>query len=144
MTNFIDIVKNILDEQGKSINSLFLDNVISKDTLYKYKQRNPSLKTLVKIANYLKVSIDYMYERVEENTFEKYSNKQTNFYKNLIYYINLEKISNRQFCKNLQISKDSLVRYKNGVEPNIKTLFEIADYFGCNVDDLLTKDNNKS
>ena len=38
MTNFILMVKNILEEQGKNIDDLFKDNIISKNTFYKYSE----------------------------------------------------------------------------------------------------------
>ena len=139
MTDFITVVKNVLEEQGKTIDDLFSNEVISKDTFYKYKQRNPSLQTLIKIANYLQVSIDYMYELDDENHFILYSTNQSDFYNKLINLINTSGISNRQFCKDLNYAKDNVLRYKNGVEPSIRTLFEIANYFNCSVDDLLTR-----
>ena len=49
-------------------------------------------------------------------------------------------LSNRQFCKEMNYQKDNIIRYKNGVVPSVRTLFEIAEYFGCSVDDLLTRE----
>ena len=139
MKDFITVVKSILDEQGKTTDDLFNNGIISKDTFYKYKQRNPSLQTLIKIANYLQVSIDYMYELDNKNHFREYSTNQKKFYDILTVLINKAKISNRQFCNDLHYAKDNILRYKNGVEPSIRTLFEISEYFGCTVDDLLIK-----
>ncbi len=137
MTDFIKVVKNILEERGKSTDDLFCDKIISKDTFYKYKQRNPSLKTIIKIANYLEVSIDYMYELSDRNKFMRYSSDQKGFYDVLINLIKSAGISIRQFCKDLNYSKDNVLRYRKGVEPSLRTLFEIADYFDCSIDDLL-------
>ena len=139
MTDFITVVKNVLEEKGKTVDDLFSNQVISKDTFYKYKQRNPSLQTLIKIANYLQVSIDYMYELNDENHFISYSTNQSDFYNKLLNLINTSGISSRQFCKDLNYAKDNVLRYKNGVEPSVRTLFEIANYFNCSVDDLLTR-----
>ena len=139
MTDFITVVKNVLEEKGKTVDDLFNNQVISKDTFYKYKQRNPSLQTLIKIANYLQVSIDYMYELNDENHFISYSTNQSDFYNKLLNLINTSGISSRQFCKDLNYAKDNVLRYKNGVEPSVRTLFEIANYFNCSVDDLLTR-----
>ena len=36
MTDFITVVKSVLEEQGKTIDDLFSNEVISKDTFYKY------------------------------------------------------------------------------------------------------------
>ncbi len=140
MIDFINSIKNILDEQGKTVDCLFCDKVISKDTFYKYKQRNPSLQTLIKIANYLEVSVDYLYELSDVNDFKPYSKDQRGFYFNLKELINKKKISDRQFCKDMNFQKDIVGRYKNGVEPSVRTLLEIAKYFGCSIDDLLKRE----
>ena len=137
MADFISIIEVVMQEQGKKIDGLFIDNVISKDTFYKYKKRNPSLKTLLKIANYLRVSIDYMYEFSNENNFIPYDTNHLNFYNNLINLLTLRRISNRKFCKELHYAKDNILRYKKGVEPSLRTLLEIANYLHCSIDDLL-------
>lgn len=139
MENFITVVQQCLEERNKTIKDLFDDKIVSPNTLYKYKQRNPSLNTLIKIANYLEMTIDYMYELSEENNFIKYSADQSNFYNTLTNLINLSHISSRQFCKELHYAKDNVLRYKKGVAPSVRTLFEIANYFNCSVDDLLDK-----
>lgn len=139
MGNFITIVQQCLEERNKTIKDLFADKIVSPNTFYKYKQRNPSLSTLIKIANYLEMTIDYMYELSEENNFVKYSADQSNFYNTLTNLINLSHISSRQFCKELNYAKDNVLRYKKGVAPSVRTLFEIASYFNCSVDDLLDK-----
>ena len=143
MNDFITAVKNYLEDEGKSVDCLFFDNIISKDTFYKYKQRNPSLQTLIKVANYLQVSIDYLYEKTDVNNFSKYSNDQSKFYEYLTELIRKANLSNRQFCKEMNYQKDNILRYKYGTTPSLRTLFEIAEYFGCFVDDLLTKERNE-
>lgn len=143
MIDFMSAVKNVLEEQGKSIDCLFTDEIISKDTFYKYKQRNPNLQTLIKISNYLKVSIDYLFELTDENNFVQYSIDQSDFYKRLIDIIKKNNLSNRQFCKELNYQKDNINRYKRGVQPSVRTLIEMANFFGCSIDDFLTKENEK-
>lgn len=139
MLDFITVINNVLEEKELSLNNLFNDNVISKNTFYKYKHRNPSLKTIIKIANYLEVSIDYMYDLTDINNFKPYSENQEGFYKNLIYQINNSQLSIRKFCSDLHYSKDNVLRYKKGVEPSLQTLLEIANYFSCTIDDLLIR-----
>lgn len=141
MIDFITAVKNIMNEKGKEVSCLFTDGIISKNTFYKYKQRNPSLQTLIKISNYLNVSIDYLFELSDVNDYQEYSIDQSKFYEKLCGMINNSHISNRQFCKEMNYQKDNIKRYENGVEPSVRTLFEIVNYFGCSFDDLLTRKN---
>ena len=59
MLDFIKVVENILEEQGKSKQVLFENNIVSENTFFKYRHRYPSLNTVMKIANFLNVSLDY-------------------------------------------------------------------------------------
>ena len=92
MPNFINQVKNILDEQNKTVNDLFINKIISENTFYKYNQRMPSLKTLFNIANYLKVSINYLFELTDINNFVEYDIKNILFYNNLNMFIKSKNI----------------------------------------------------
>lgn len=137
MVDFIKLVENILEEQGKTKQDLFENNVVSVNTFYKYRQRYPSIKTVVKIANYLNVSLDYLFEFSSENHFIEYNVDNLNFYNNLTSMIDSNKISYRKFCKDLGYAKDNILRWKSGIQPTILRVLEIANYFGCSIDDLL-------
>ena len=137
MVNFIKAVSDVLEEQGKTTKDLFDAGIVSQNTFYKYNQRNPSLRTLTKIANFLQVSIDYLFQTSNVNDFHPYSFSQQTFYENLMSLIKSANISCRKFSKDLHYSRDNILRWKNGTEPSLACLFEIADYFHCSVDDLL-------
>ena len=122
MINFIDACKNFLEEQNQTLDVLFENKVISKNTFYKYKKRNPNLKTLIKVCNFLNVSIDYLFELSIVNNFKMYSLNQNNFYNNLLNLINSKNLSQRKFCQALGFSVVNVNRYKNGVLPNLSTL----------------------
>ena len=137
MIDFIKLVENILEEEGKTKQDLFDNNVVSENTFFKYRQRYPSLKTVIKISNYLNVSLDYLFEFSNENRFKKYDIDNLKFYENLISFINNKKISARKFCKDLGYAKDNILRWKNGIQPTIQRLLEMTEYFGCSLDDLI-------
>lgn len=137
MIDFIKLVENILEEQGKTKQDLFDNNVVSENTFFKYRQRYPSLKTVIKISNYLNVSLDYLFEFSNENRFKEYDIDNLKFYENLISFINNKKISARKFCKDLGYAKDNIIRWKNGIQPTIQRLLEMTEYFGCSLDDLI-------
>ena len=122
MIDFIKLVENILEEQGKTKKDLFEDKIISENTFFKYRQRYPSLSTAIKIANYLNVSLDYLFEIDNENNFKVYSLNNDKFYENLMLFIKSKNISARKFCKDLGFSKDNILRWKNGTQPKFKDL----------------------
>lgn len=137
MNDFIYYVENVLEEKGVDVHCLFRDGVISENTFYKYRKRFPNLTTLIKILNYLEVSADYLFEMSEENSFSRYSLTSGKFYSNLSNLINAKNISGRKFCNDLNYSRDNLIRWKNGTQPSIRTIIEIAKYFNCSIDELL-------
>lgn len=141
MSDFISLVKEILDEKNKTVQDLFNDNVVSENTFYKYKHRYPSLKTLIKIANYLCVTVDYLFELSNENNFKPYAIEQNNLYDNIIRLIEKSGISQRKFSKDLQYSRVNLLRWKKGIMPNVQSLIEISKYFNIPINDLLEKEN---
>ena len=112
MSNFISEVKEVLEEESLSIQNMFDDGIISENTFYKYKHRYPSLKTLIKIANYLCVTVDYLFETSNENNFKPYSLEQKNLYANIISLIESSGISQRKFSKDLHYSRVNLLRWK--------------------------------
>ena len=134
MVDFIKLVENILEEQGKTKQDLFEIMLFQKT---QYRQRYPSIKTVVKIANYLNVSLDYLFEFSSKNHFIEYNVDNLNFYNNLTSMIDSNKISYRKFCKDLGYAKDNILRWKSGIQPTILRVLEIANYFGCSIDDLL-------
>ena len=137
MIDFMASVKNVLEEQGKTFQDLFKDRVVSENTFYKYRQRFPSLSTITKIANYLEVSLDYLFEFTFENKFVPYTTPGLNFYNNVMSFLKKRNVSGRKFCRELNCSRNNLNFWKNGTEPTVQTVLEVAKYFNCLVDDLL-------
>ena len=139
MSDFINCVKNVLEEQNKTTEDLFKDGVIPKNTFYKYRHRYPSLKTLLKIANYLCVNVDYLLELNDTKNFKPYKLEQENLNQTIVALINNLGKSQREFSKELDISRANLQRWKKGTSPNVQTLIEISKYFNVPIDDLLEK-----
>ena len=137
MKNFIDAVRDVLEERNKTIDILFKNNIIPSQTFYKLKQRHPSLNSIFNVANYLCVTIDYLYELSNNNNFKPYSLKNLKFYENLTTLIKKLNISYRKFCKDLHFSKDNIRNWEKGTCPTFSVIIEIKDYFNCSFDDLL-------
>lgn len=138
MTDFINLVNNALAEKNKTTADLFNDSIVFKDTFYKYRQRYPSVCTLLKISNYLKVTPDYLLELSDENDFkEDYTFDSARFYLNLDKILKSKNISGRNFCKELNYSKDNVSRWKKGTVPSVSSLIQISTFFEVSIGDLL-------
>lgn len=138
MTDFINLVNNALAEKNKTTADLFNDSIVSRDTFYKYRHRYPSVCTLLKISNYLKVTPDYLLELSDENDFkEDYTFDSARFYLNLDKILKSKNISGRNFCKALNYSKDNVSRWKKGTVPSVSSLIQISTFFEVSIGDLL-------
>ena len=138
MKSFIDLVKSVLEEQDISVQEFYNSGIITTNTFYKYRQREPSLETVLKIANYLKVTVDYLYELDVENKFEKlYVYDSKKFVNNLLFFIKNKNISGRQFCREMYFTHNAIRNWRSGMAPQMRNLLEMAKYFNCSIDDLL-------
>ena len=140
MSDFIKYIENVLQEQGKTVNILFENNIVSKDTFYKYRKRFPNLSTLINIVNFLEVDIDYLFEISENNDFRPYKLNQNKFYENLTSLLKSYDISQRQFCRDLNYARANLMRWKRGINPRTETLLEIMKYLNVSSSDLLERE----
>ncbi|WP_010271419.1 helix-turn-helix domain-containing protein [Paenibacillus senegalensis] len=65
MTAF-DRLKELCDAQGMSVNKLEEKLELSKNTLYSWKKNTPKGTNLIRVADYFKVSTDYLLGRTDE------------------------------------------------------------------------------
>ena len=134
---YYELVKNALDEKGVTIKELNEKNVLKKFVVYSFHDCCPSLENGIKIANYIEMSLDYIFEFTDKNNFKKYKYPQKNFYNLLISYMNDSKITKYKMIQDIKLSYTSFNRWEKGVQPKLSKVIEIAKYLGCNIDDLL-------
>lgn len=137
MSNFKELLSDVLIEQKKTFQDLEDAGVVSKRTFYQYNNFTPFLPTVIKISNYLKVSIDYLFGIVSYNSFKKYNERQKDFYKKLNSLLKERNISQSKLSKDLSFGRSNFTYWKKGALPKLSTLIELANYFGCRIDDFL-------
>ena len=135
--SFYDFLINVLNEKNISINDLVINNIVPLKTIYHFKQYYPTLKNAINIANFLELSLDYILERTTENNFRKYKYPQTKIFKKIYNMLLQQNISQTKLCKDLNISRTNFSLWKNKFNPRLSMLISIADYLGCDIDDLL-------
>lgn len=133
----MNLVKDVLEEQNISIKDIENSKVLGNKTIYNYSKENPSLRSLMKLANYLKVSIDYLLGYSDKNLFKEYNIENIKFNINLREILHEEKISMKQMARDLNMGETNFVRWNHGVYPRLDKLFDIANYLKCSIDDLL-------
>ena len=137
MSNFVEMLLEALQEKGKTIKDLEDNGIIPKRSFYQYKSYTPFLTSILKIANYLEMSLDYFADRTNVNNFKTYKIEHQDFYLNLMSFIKQAQISQSKLAKDLEIGRPNFSYWKNGSLPKFRTLIEIANYLNCNIDDLL-------
>ena len=140
MSNFRDLLIDILNEKGVSIKDLENQNIVSENLIYKYSHIDPSLKTIINLANFLQVTIDYILNFTNENNFKPYKKDQYNFYKKLKLLMKENNISAEQVARDLKISNSNFGRWRNGTLPSLSKIIDISNYLNCSIDELLDKE----
>ena len=99
--------------------------------------REPSLKNLIKIAEYFSVSIDDL-------LLKDLRPQGSMIARNLKYLRNREHFSQGDMARLLKISKANMGKYESGAaELSNQGLINVSEFFGITIDDLLKKDLSK-
>ena len=110
---------------------------ISNKTLSGYERgvSEPDLKTIVLLANFYGVSVDYL---VGNSTFNCRDVSK-------LRMVRVESgLSQDEVAKNLGISRDTLSKYETGeLEPNVDTLVKLANMYHVSIDYLVGKTNER-
>ncbi len=140
MEKFKDILRDlIIDDGNKSLRTLSQLIGISAFQLGKFlKGSMPNIDNALKISNYFKVSLDYLFGLVGEKGCQNFGNKNIKvFVERYIIALKSNGLTNNAFCNISSISESSLRRWKKGEEPRIESLLEIADKLSTSIDYLI-------
>ncbi len=135
--SFYEELKEMIEDEGISVQELEEKGVLFKDTFKNFRLYCPSLKNAISIANYCKLSLDFLFLGSKNREFTKYSTAQTNFYENLCKVLKENKLTKYRLGKELGISDSSFSRWRAGTVPKFLTVLEIAKFIGCSIDELL-------
>ena len=72
MSDFIDRIDSLLSQQNKNRNDIYNDLGLAKNIIGQWKQRGtiPAADTVLKIAQYLNTSVEYLLTGKESNEFK--------------------------------------------------------------------------
>ncbi len=137
MTVFETRILEILQETNMSVKDLCKKANLGKNAIYDLKNYSPTLKTAIKICDTLKISLDYLAEKSDDDSEFIPKTQNINFYNNLTNLLNNKSISKLKFCKDLNLSTDAFTRWKNGAVPYFSTICSIAEYLSIEIEELL-------
>lgn len=143
----IDLIADEDCKGGKCSNSEFAErvglskNVISNITNYGIV---PSVRSLIKIADYLKVSIDYLLGETDDRSFEMATDPDT-FHNRLIHLQRENGLKIADITNSGSYSRNSIhVWLKRNNLPSLEYLKQIADFFNVSADYLLGRTDYKN
>lgn len=100
---------------------------------------NMRLTQFIAIANYFNCSLDFLAGRSE--TFIDYTPKDCPpFYERLKIIMKDKRVTKYRINKETKIKSSHFVDWKNGSDPQIHSLVELADYLDISLDYLLGRD----
>ncbi len=139
--NFIDVFTKLCNEQNKSPTSVCEELNLS-NAIYTHWRKNGSIPrpaTIKKIADYFKVSEDYLLGKTDVRLVTQDSDESPNaFLRRLNELLDEAHLSRKKFLQDVNFGKNQITYWENNNSvPNPSTLNAIANYFHVSVDYLL-------
>ncbi len=106
---------------------------------WKKGKNNMRLPQFIAIADYFNCSLDFLAGR-SETVIDFIPKKCPPLYEHLKLILASKKITKYRMCADTKIKSSHLTDWKNGAEPQIYSLIELADYLDISLDYLLGRD----
>lgn len=145
MSNFSEILKDLLIENNINGKQLAKNINIQNSTIYKYlKGTLPRVENAVLLANHFNCSLNYLFgidDKPDTVKFKKTFDVKL-FYQRYEKLLQKENMSHFSLCKKIGLNISSLHAWKHGSLPYLDGLEKIARYFCCSIDYLIGRSDN--
>ncbi len=144
MTNELKISERLTDlmnEKEISNNDLAKILGVTPYSVGRWKRgvKNMRLTQFIMIANYFNCSLDFLAGR-SETVIDFIPKERPPFYEHLTHLLADKKITKYRINTETKIKSSHFVDWKNGSEPQIYSLIELADYLNISLDYLVGRD----
>lgn len=141
MNNFQERLNDLLMENNLSRLQLAKTLNISSTTINGYFNRDyyPQIDIAIKIANYFKCSLDYLFG-LDDNEVNTNNNDKT-FMDNLNFLLKDRKVTIAKAMRDMNMSEYNYYRWKAGLYPKTINLLELVKYFDTSLDFLIGNTN---
>lgn len=137
---FSERLSELIFESKKSNKDVAKESGVAKSSLYEYFKGNkmPTIKSLIKLADYFKVSTDFLVG-LEEECFTNEFLKTKPFAERFNEVLSEYKISRYKVEKSTPLSESTLYYWAKGKTsaPTLEKLIEICTILNCSLDYLL-------
>ena len=143
MGDFIEILKDLVDETGLSLRQLSKEIGVSVMQLSRYLRGSiPTIDATLKIAVYFNCSLDYLFGISQEKEEGKYKTTDYDISKFLHNYQKLLKennLSNYKFMKDSDFDESVIRHWQAGAKPRLNIVYHIALNLGGSIDKLIER-----
>ena len=139
MSNFGERLSELISDNEVSIQNFANSLGVTIQAVYRWKtnKKDINLSTLFKIASYFNCSLEFLAGRTEDDIKINYK-KRPSLFSDCIRAVMKEKnISTYALRKQTRFNNKYFQVWKNGADPKLSTLIELADYFNCTLDHLV-------
>lgn len=148
MANFSEVINELIIYKNLNQRKVCISTNIATTVISEYCSGTmPNIPNLIKLANYFNCSCDYLLGIVEEDKKSSFDNdyeySYSIFYDRFIKLVESKNISLYSLSKHLNIHKNTIYNWKNGINPSCNTLIKLADFLGTSVDYLVGRSENK-
>ena len=136
-------IKSFLDERGMRSYKLAEAAGCNKTALnnWLYQRQMPSSKALVKLADYMNISLDYMLGLSSDKSIIR-SGTTEKFGKRICAILNTVEASSYRLAKECGVGTSAVSKWKDLTRlPSIETLIKLSSCLGVKVDYLLGRTN---
>lgn len=143
MSNFVEILKDLMEEENLNALNLAKNIGVSPSTIcnYLHTEYSPNIETLIKIADYFNCTTDYLLGLESYNSSDKFLSCPP-IGKRIKQLVTQKGYSGRRFCKESGIPEGTYFAWIAGrVEPNIESIVKISKFLNCSVDYVLGREN---
>ena len=136
-----EIISELLTIKDIDGKTLAKDLGVSDSTVSRWKSGSKymRLSQIVKIANYFNCSLDFLVGR-SDNVLDFQPQDCPPFYPYLRELLKKKNISRNQINKETRIKSSHFVDWKNGSDPHILSLIELANYLDVTLDILVGRE----
>ncbi len=142
-SKFAERLNDLIFEKGLQQNQLAEATGLTETSISQYARgiTQPTIKSLVALADYFKCSTDFLLGDTDANSEKKFL-QCPEFSVSLKRILADHNCSGYKLCKEAEIPQASFYDWKNGnTYPSLDNLYKIANYFDCTIDYLLGRES---
>lgn len=116
---------------------------IDKASINRYLKGNcmPSVKSVVKLADFFNCSVDFLLGLSEEKSNTEFLPCPP-ISERINYFLELSELTAYRFCKNVKLPDSRFYHWQKGTHsPTIPSIENIANYFKCSIDKVLGRES---